>query len=586
MSYNVLFNEALKCFDAGDFDRAEDYARQVFQTTPDNPDVLNLLGLTAQAKGLHKEACSYFSAAIRNRNDDPALYYNLAFSLKASAQFYDALYNFNKVLSLSPQIKEAYNEIACIYESLNDLANARDYWAKALQYDENYAQAEISLANSYRLDDEEKAMSLLEKLSQKYPDEALVWYNLAWMYYNKCDYHKSLNLASNALQLYSSSDNIRYLMGLCYLGLNDEISAKKIFLEAETINPDNLGTKLCLADIYSRNSAFDEAEKRYKRLIELTPQNYAIYNNYAEMLHRQKRLTEAMDIYRQAVILNPKSAETSNNLGAVLRELEEYDEALGLFFNALSLNNNLIEASINIWETLVLLSAKDEQKAKEIAQNWLKSYPDNKFAAYAKSALEGENIEDNKVFTESLFDNFADNYEVVMQNLAYTAPMAIRRIAGHMVGRIADLGCGSGLVGVAVKEAENYLIGIDLSAKMLEKAAQKNIYDELIKSDIIEFLSSRNDFDWIVAGDVFGYISNLDNLIKLCASKKLIFSIETYSGDEDYKIQSNGRYMHNPKYIEKLLIENGFCDIYKEEFEARTENSIPVKSMIFKAIGQ
>ena len=304
------------------------------------------------------------------------------------------------------------------------------------------------------------------------------------------------------------------------------------------------------------------------------------------MLHRQKRLTEAMDIYRQAVILNPKSAETSNNLGAVLRELEEYDEALGLFFNALSLNNNLIEASINIWETLVLLSAKDEQKAKEIAQNWLKSYPDNKFAAYAKSALEGENIEDNKVFTESLFDNFADNYEVVMQNLAYTAPMAIRRIAGHMVGRIADLGCGSGLVGVAVKEAENYLIGIDLSAKMLEKAAQKNIYDELIKSDIIEFLSSRNDFDWIVAGDVFGYISNLDNLIKLCASKKLIFSIETYSGDEDYKIQSNGRYMHNPKYIEKLLIENGFCDIYKEEFEARTENSIPVKSMIFKAIGQ
>ena len=131
-------------------------------------------------------------------------------------------------------------------------------------------------------------------------------------------------------------------------GLNDHLEkkqipeqAKKIFLEAETINPDNLGAKLCLADIYSRNSAFDEAEKRYKRLIELTPQNYAIYNNYAEMLHRQKRLTEAMDIYRQAVILNPKSAETSNNLGAVLRELEEYDEALGLFFKAAHERNGI-----------------------------------------------------------------------------------------------------------------------------------------------------------------------------------------------------------------------------------------------------
>ena len=37
--------------------------------------------------------------------------------------------------------------------------------------------------------------------------------------------------------------------------------------------------------------------------------------------------------------------------------------------------------------------------------------------------------------------------------------------------------------------------------------------------------------------------------------------------------------------LEKLLIKNGFCDIYKEEFELRTENSIPVKSMIFKAFG-
>ena len=97
--------------------------------------------------------------------------------------------------------------------------------------------------------------------------------------------------------------------------------------------------------------------------MDIDKQNYAVYCNYAEMLHRQKRLLEAMDIYRQAVILFPSSADVSNNLGAVLRQLEEYDEALGLFFNALALNPNLAEASVNIWETLVLLSAKDEQKA-------------------------------------------------------------------------------------------------------------------------------------------------------------------------------------------------------------------------------
>ena len=585
MSYNNLFKEALKCFDNGDFEKAEAYGRQIFETVPNNPDVLNLLGLTAQAQGLHSQACSYFSGAIRNKDNDPALYFNLAFSLKASKQYYDALYNFEKVLALAPHIKETYNEIACIYEYLADLDKAREYWEKALSYDCDYATAEINLANSYRFDNEEKAMIDLDRLSSKYPSEAIVWYDLAWLYYNKSGFGKSLQYAFVALELYPNSDTIRYLIGLCYLALNKENKAKDMFLEAEALNPNNPEVKLCLADILSRNNNFDEAEKRYKRLIEIDDKNYAVYNNYAEMLHRQKRLLEAMDIYRKAVIIFPSSADVSNNLGAVLRELGEYDEALGLFFNALALNPNLIEASINIWETLVLLSSKDEQMAKDIANNWCKSYPDNQFAIYAKSALEGENVENNKVFTEKLFDNFADNYEMVMQNLDYSAPMAIGRIAGNMEGRIADLGCGSGLVGMAVKKDRNYLIGVDISANMLEKAKQKNIYDELLKSDIIEFLEARNDFDWIIAADVLGYIGKLDNFIELCADKKLIFSIETNNDIENYKIQTNGRFTHNPKYVEKLLIKNGFCDIYKEEFELRTENSIPVKSMIFKAFG-
>ena len=40
MSYNNLFQEALKCFDNGDFEKAEAYGRQIFETVPNNPDVL------------------------------------------------------------------------------------------------------------------------------------------------------------------------------------------------------------------------------------------------------------------------------------------------------------------------------------------------------------------------------------------------------------------------------------------------------------------------------------------------------------------------------------------------------------------
>ena len=586
MSYNDLFHEALTCFDNEDFDKAEVLARQIAETASSNPDVLNLLGLIAQAKGIHEEACSYFSAAIRENKDNPSYFFNLAFSLKAIKQFSDALTNFFKVLKLAPTVKEAHNEIACIYEELKDIKQARQHWQFAIQMDANYTIAKINLANSFRVDDINKAEKDLFAISNEYPDIPLLWYDLAWLKYNQNDFSCALLFANKSAELAPNSDTIKYLQGLCSLSLNQEEQAKIYFLSAISINPNNFDARLCLADILSRNNNFTEAESHYKRLIELDNKNFVTHSNYAEMLHRQNRLVEALEEYRKAIIISPKSADISNNLGSVLKQLEDYDEALGLFFNALSLKPDLVAASINIWETLVLINSQDPEKALKIAYNWKKTYPNNLFASHAVSVLEGENIVDNQIFTEQLFDNFADNYEVVMQNLDYSAPLAIRRIAGTLENRIVDLGCGSGFVGLAIKTTSNYLIGVDLSAKMLAKAAEKNIYSELVKADIIDFLNTRSDFDWIIASDVFGYLGDLEKLFSLCSSKNIIFTIETTNKTENYQIQPTGRFKHNPIYIEKLLQKNGFCDIHKEYLVLRKENNTLVDGYIFKALGK
>ena len=585
MSYNHIFSEALSLFDRGDYSASEQMLRQILETAPEQPDVLNMLGLIAQTKGVHNEAISYFSAAIRQKNDNPAFYYNLAFSLKAINHLSDAINNFNKVLQLAPHIKETHNELACIYENLTNLTKARKHWIFAIKMSPNYPEANINLAYSYRHDLPEKAFTDLTKLSVKYPSEPLVWYNLGWLLYNQNNFNQSLECAKKSEQLAPTLDTPKYLIGLIHLALKDDDKAKNILLQAELINPNNFDVKLCLADIFSRNNNFIEAETRYKRLIELNSNNFNLHNNYAEMLSRQKRLSEALDEYRKAVIINPKSAEVCNNLGAILRDLKEYDEALGLFFNALSLAPTLPAISINIAETIILLSTDNEEKAKKISANWLKSYPSNHFAKHLNAAMQGDNIENNQIFIEKLFDNFASNYELVMQNLDYSAPLAIRRIAGTLENSIADLGCGSGLVGMAIKKDWNTLIGVDLSSSMLELAKQKNVYKELVKSDIIDFLQNRSDFEWIIAADVLGYIGNPERFIKLCSKKNIIFTIETLDSNNNFQIQKNGRFKHNPNYVENLLKQNGFYDIYKEEMILRTENKVPVKGYIFKAFG-
>ena len=581
MSYEMMFHNAVGLHEAGRLDEAETIYRQILETAPEQPDVLNLLGLVAQAKGAQSEACSLFMRAIRGKPQEASFYYNLAFSFKLDNRLREALENFIKVTELAPTVKETYNEIALLLQD-SDMNKARQNWSYALQLDGNYAVAKANMAMSYESENSGKAIADLEKLAGEYPHEALIFYYLTKLYMQRELWENAWSTAVKAKELAPTSDEIRVLLALLSCHDNQPENAKIYFAKAELLNPNNLAALMGLADLYSREGNFAEAEPRYKRVIELESNNFDAHNNYAEMLQRQGRLSEALEEYRAAVIINPVSAEVCNNLGLILRDLGEYDEALGLLFNALAHKPEQEETSVNLSETLILLSRQDVDKAKKIADNWLKQMPDNAFARHTAAALRGENVENNQIYSEKLFDNFADNYELVIKNLGYSVPAAMRRIAGDVKGAVADLGCGTGLVAEALKTPENRFIGVDISQKMLDAAAQKGLYDKLIKADIGDFLQNNNEFDWAIAADVFGYIGELSATIEALKNKKILFSIEVSDQEANYSIMPNGRYKHNPQYVEKLLRENGFGRITKEELVLRTENGKPVKGMIFK----
>ena len=80
--------------------------------------------------------------------------------------------------------------------------------------------------------------------------------------------------------------------------------------------------------------------------------------------------------------------------------------------------------------------------------------------------------------------------------------------------KVADLGCGTGLVGLELNSTVIYLTGVDISDQMLIQAKQKNVYDELVPMDIHNYLFSQEAHSLcaIIAADVFIYIGNLDKI--------------------------------------------------------------------------
>ena len=103
----------------------------------------------------------------------------------------------------------------------------------------------------------------------------------------------------------------------------------------------------------------------------------------------------------------------------------------------------------------------------------------------------------------------------------------------------------------------------DVSKNMIDKAKEKNVYNKLIKQDIITYLSNENfNFDYFISADVFIYIGDLSDVFRLIKSRnktggKLAFSTEDYDGD-GFFLGKSGRYSHSKKYIETLCEKFGY----------------------------
>jgi predicted TPR repeat methyltransferase len=125
------------------------------------------------------------------------------------------------------------------------------------------------------------------------------------------------------------------------------------------------------------------------------------------------------------------------------------------------------------------------------------------------------------------------------------------------LGSVLDLGCGTGLTGLEIKDFCSSLKGIDLSKKMLELANAKKVYDQLSHCDIIEYLSNEElNFDYFISTDVFIYLGELSDVFRLIKwqnkrAGKLVFSTE-HTELEGFQLEKTGRYSHSKNYIEEL----------------------------------
>ena len=197
--------------------------------------------------------------------------------------------------------------------------------------------------------------------------------------------------------------------------------------------------------------------------------------------------------------------------------------------------------------------------ALALAQAFLAGDADDPVHSHHLAALAAEPRERAPAeYVTAYFDRFADTFDEQLYGvLQYDAPRKLYGVVtatGAQTTRTLDLGCGTGAAGALLRQRATRLEGVDLSARMLEKAGARGVYDELAQGDMVAHLAARKaDLDLVFAADAVIYLGDLKPLLEAAAGAlvpggSLAMTLEI-TGKAPYELTASGRFAHSPRAL-------------------------------------
>lgn len=401
----------------------------------------------------------------------------------------------------------------------------------------------------------------------------------------------------------------------------EAITELKQFLAGPALQkPYELEALLLLADAVLRTGQLAKAETYGRRALTLAPRDARAKFIVAMVCQQTGRLDEALGLFNEGLLAQPGAVHAWVNLGLIEKQMGRPDDAITSFTRALSLNPGIAPAHYSLGLIHLMRGARGEaersfrkalqieprhihaamqlatllryenrmNEAAEVYQAILRHDPENVTARFHLDALQ---LTDGpaRVPPEVVQAIYADKSvgrhleTSLREHLKYQTPMILEAALHDLHGEerpvrdVLDLGCGSGLYGTLVRPRAKRLVGVDLSASMVEESRRKRVYDDLHVKDIVDYLTGTQDrFDLIVAMDVLCYFGDLRPLIRRCAGilkpgGVLACSVERAADDRAWQFHRYGHFLHSAAHLRDAAADAGMREVQMTECALRRE---------------
>lgn len=384
------------------------------------------------------------------------------------------------------------------------------------------------------------------------------------------------------------------------------------------LQPDHLRVLHALATVLREAGRIDEAIQNYRAALALEPCNAQVTNDLGALLMSRGDLEEAERLLTLAVesgIRSPwpyrnlarlklhqgdaaaavpllitrlqlqPTPHAHHELGVALARSGDLTRAAAHFRAAAELEPSFGPAWCNL--ALALEDLGETGQAATALRRAAELEPDSPIIAYHLSALTGEATPPicPPQYVAELFDGYAARFDDhLVEQLHYRGPELVSAAAAAFGSSdpadVLDLGCGTGLCGAMLRERARRLVGVDLSPRMLARARQRGVYDELVCEDVVNIMRARPaSADLITAADLLIYIGDVEPLMlaareALRPGGLLVFTIELLNrSGGTYQLQPTRRYAHAQDHLRDIAERAGLREMGATESVLRAGGS-------------
>jgi predicted TPR repeat methyltransferase len=378
---------------------------------------------------------------------------------------------------------------------------------------------------------------------------------------------------------------------------NSEV-ARELMTRAAELAPDYPDVHVNLARVLRRLGRLDEAEARLRRALALRPDDAMAAAQLGMLLSARGRHEEAVASLGAAAGRGPAQADVAHALGTSLEALGRFDEAIDALRSAHALRPGT-ESSFRHLGAMLYARGRVTDAAG-VYRAWLELDPECSEAKHLLVACSGERAPERAPdeFVRGLFDRFASSFDDSLARLQYRAPALVIEASRAALGPpgaaldVLDAGCGTGLCGADLRPYARRLVGVDLSAGMLDRAREKGAYDALVEAELTRYLEeSPAAYDLIVSADTFVYFGALEALVGAMARAlrpggHAVFTTERSEeadASDGHRLHPHGRYSHTEGYVRRALSATGLADVSARAVDLRMEAGQRVHGWLFTA---